>query len=199
MGAKRRSPKAAGPPAPKTALVLIVRQRWCDEILDKGKVWELRGTQCHIMGRIWLAQSKAGGLVMGSVRLVGCKLVGVRDDAGDYGPPPGDAAGDFCFSKENLVHHKVPLAELGAMMRYKRVYAWLLADPQRFREPVPFNQAQGCIKWASLTPDRLLACTAMLAGIASPLCGPVPPQEDQECEGRVPGSSCSGGGASAHP
>ena len=140
---------------------LLVRRRWCDEILSRRKVWELRGTRCNLkIGRqVWLAQSRSGGLVMGSVTLVSCKLVGVRNQGGGYSPPvqaEGDPA-DFFILEANAAKHRVPLRELAISVKYKKVW---VVDALRFRDPVRIEQRRGCVQWTPLVPADLLKCKA---------------------------------------
>ena len=58
------------------------------------------------------------------------------------------------------------------MFKTKRVYAWLLADPVRFQQPVRF-ELKG-YTWAPLTPDVFLACADMPSAAAAQLCASVP-------------------------
>lgn len=55
----------------RPGVALVIKKRWCDEIFEGSKVWEIRGSSLAKRGRICIAQSKSQMLV-GEV--LGCKL-----------------------------------------------------------------------------------------------------------------------------
>lgn len=105
---------------------LIIKQPWIDMILSGEKVWEMRSRNTSHRGRIALIQQGAG-LVIGSANLTG---VVENMTAEEY------------YSSGHL--HRVP-GEFG-----KWRYAWVLADPSRYDEPVPYAHPQGAVIWVNL-------------------------------------------------
>ena len=55
----------------KPDLALLIKPEWCAEILDNGKVWEIRGSYCHKRTRFAIAKSGTQTLV-GEATLVNC-------------------------------------------------------------------------------------------------------------------------------
>ena len=47
----------------------------------------------------------------------------------------------------NLEKHRIPLERLG-IIKYSKVYAWVLESPQRFASPVPYHAKKGTIGWS---------------------------------------------------
>ena len=62
---------AVAPQLQRPGVALVIKKRWCDEIFEGSKVWEIRGSSLAKRGRICIAQSKSQMLV-GEV--LGCKL-----------------------------------------------------------------------------------------------------------------------------
>ena len=52
---------------------LVVKKYWLDKILAREKDWEIRSCSTARRGLIHFAQSKAGGKLVGRVRLVDCQ------------------------------------------------------------------------------------------------------------------------------
>ena len=50
-----RSKQQLQAPKQQQCQVMIVSRLSCDEILDRGRVWELQGAKCRTTGHIWLA------------------------------------------------------------------------------------------------------------------------------------------------
>lgn len=109
---------------------LIVRQPWIDLILNGQKSWEIRGRATRIRGRIGLIQS-GSGRIMGTVNLVDC--LALTPD--DY------------YQAEAL--HQI-LEPASQPLPYRDIYAWVLACPQRFEVPQPYQHRQGAVIWVRL-------------------------------------------------
>ena len=117
---------------------LIIKQPWIELILCGQKTWEIRGSNTSRRGRIALIRG-GSGLVVGS-----CDLISV------HGP----------LSIEEIAasidKHCAPLDQLDAITaRYKKVFAWELADVTRLDPPVPYQHPSGAVIWVRL-PDELL-------------------------------------------
>ena len=53
-------------------IALVVKKHWLDKILTGEKDWEIRGCATARRGWIHLAESRAGGILVGRARLVDC-------------------------------------------------------------------------------------------------------------------------------
>lgn len=109
---------------------LIIKQPWIDKILSGEKTWELRGSKTHKRGRIALIQS-GSTLVVGKVDLVGC-----------VGPLTKNQF-ESNIKKHNSSHS---FSEIS----YKKVYAWVLENPVRYKKSKPYNHPRGAIIWVKL-------------------------------------------------
>ena len=110
---------------PKKAL--LVKQQWADTILSGGKTWEVRGCRTTVRGRIHLAQSGTGTLV-GEVRITDCI--------------PVTRATLARRAKEHRI-----TSVLGVVAKYRRIYAWVLADAVRYSSPIAYRHPLGAVSW----------------------------------------------------
>ena len=108
---------------------LVVKKRWLDRILDGSTTLEIRGCSTLKRGWIHLAQSKSGGKLVGRARLVDCKEV------------PRSS-----FMKYRKHHAVVSLTDVP----YRRIYAWVLEQVERFKEPLAYTHPQGAVIWIRL-------------------------------------------------
>lgn len=105
---------------------LVVKEHWLDKILAGEKDWEIRG--CSTTRRDWihLAESKAGGTLVGRARLVDCVEL------------------NKATFLQHVHRHCVPRL---SMVPYKRVFAWVLEDAERFTPPLTYEHRQGAVIW----------------------------------------------------
>ena len=106
---------------------LVVKKYWLDKILARQKDWEIRGCSTARRGLIHFAQSKAGGKLVGRARLVDCQEL------------------DKDTFLQNIARHHVPR---WSMVSYKRVFAWVLHDAQRYAQPLNYEHEKGAVIWA---------------------------------------------------
>jgi hypothetical protein len=111
---------------------LIIKKQWLDLIFSGKKSWELRSTSTKIRGKIGLIQS-GSGRIMGT-----CELV--------------DAIGPLTIEelRRSSSKHGVPRSALGAVLPYKRTFAWVLAEPTRFSRPRRYEHPQGAVIWVNV-------------------------------------------------
>lgn len=107
---------------------LIIKKPWIDLILDGKKIWEVRGSNTKIRGKIALIES-------GSGKVVGeCEILdSISLDERTY--------------KENIDKH---LIENIIQMPYKKTYAWCIEKPQRYKEPKTYRHPKGAIIWVKI-------------------------------------------------
>lgn len=115
---------------------LIIKRPWIDLLLDGTKSWEIRGRATTIRGTIALIQS-GSGLIMGIAALIDC-LALTPDD----------------YHKAEALHRIPQTAD--HPLPYPRIYAWVLAHPQRFATPVPYRHPPGAVIWVNVPEAALV-------------------------------------------
>ena len=113
-------------------VALVVKKRWLNKILDGEKDWEIRSSNTSRRGWIHLVESKACGKLMGRARLVDCFELSKSQ-----------------FGKSRCHHCVRYLSEVP----YKRMFAWVLNDAERFEKPFMYEHAQGAVIWVRLMPE----------------------------------------------
>jgi hypothetical protein len=115
---------------------LIIRSEPLELILSGKKRWEIRSAKTQIRERIALIRS-GSGLVVGTCDLIGVKgpltLTQIRWNVRKIGINPN---------------------EVGSRPPYRHTYAWLLANPKRFRKPITYRHPAGARIWVRL-PDEI--------------------------------------------
>ena len=106
---------------------LVVKKYWLGKILAREKDWEIRSCSTARRGLIHFAQSKAGGTLVGRARLVDCQEL------------------DQATFLQNIARNHVPR---WSMVPYKRVFAWVLQDAQRYAQPLNYEHEKGAVIWA---------------------------------------------------
>ena len=116
---------------PKDASILIIQRPWIDLILDGRKSLEIRGKHCKKAGeRIYLALSGGGGILLGAVEFVRC-----------HGP----------LSRDEWAAKASQHCVAGSALPYgSSTFAWELAKPVRFSEPVPYHHKPGIVVWTKM-------------------------------------------------
>jgi len=125
---KKRAGRRSGTKrSAKTALV--VKKKWLDLILARKKDWELRGTATDKRGWVHLAESGGGGTLVGRVRVVNCIPV-TRSSL-----------------QEHVHRHRVSDV---SEVRYKNIFAWVLKDAERYKEPLTYQHSVGAVIWVKV-------------------------------------------------
>lgn len=106
---------------------LIIKPKWADMILSGSKTWEIRGSRTAKRGTIGIIKSRSGK-VFGQVDLVDCIPLTMYEWA------------------NNKNKHLVDYADID----YNTPYAWVLANPSIFPEPIPYQHPQGAVIWVKL-------------------------------------------------
>lgn len=114
---------------------LIVKKPHIDNILDNGKVWEMRSSRTNISERIALIES-GSGLIVGEVNL-----------GGSIGFPITERLAE-------RYKYKHQVEDLSLLKKWK--WPWLLGSPERFDKPIPYNHPKGAMIWVDLTKDEVL-------------------------------------------
>jgi hypothetical protein len=102
---------------------LTVKKEWLDLILAGKKTWEIRGTSTKRRGLIHLAQSKSGQL-RGRAKLVGCRQLDRRT------------------LMQHKRFHQLPNVK---MVKYKKIWAWILKDAEPYDVPFDYSHKQGAV------------------------------------------------------
>jgi hypothetical protein len=107
-------------------VALVVKKRWLDKILAGEKDCEIRSSNTSRRGWIHFAESKAGGKLMGRARLVDCFELSKAE-----------------FAKGRSHHCVLRLS----VVPYKRMFAWVLENAERFEKPFVYEHEQGAVVW----------------------------------------------------
>ncbi|PEB42265.1 ASCH domain-containing protein [Bacillus pseudomycoides] len=109
---------------------LIIKSPYIEKILQGKKVWEIRGSNIKIRGRIALIKS-GSGLILGTVELVDSKEISLQEyeKSRKY----------HCVSKEDCFEP-----------HYKNIHAWILRNPVMFKNPVSYKHPKGAVIWVNL-------------------------------------------------
>ena len=108
---------------------LIIKKEHLDNILNNGKVWEMRSTKTNIRGRIGLIEA-GSGLIMGEASLIHCR----QPFAGDQ-----EAAAWF---RKHLVHR------FDLLKKWR--YPWVLDNVKKYDKPRPYKHPQGAVIWVNV-------------------------------------------------
>lgn len=107
---------------------LIIKKQWLDEIFSGKKIWEIRGSNTKIRGKIGLIQS-GSGLIVGECELIDCFEI------------------DDVLYKNSYKFHAIQNTEI---MPYKKTYAWVLSNPIKYKTPIKYKHPNGAIIWVKL-------------------------------------------------
>jgi len=110
---------------------LIIRSPHIEKILDGEKTWEIRGARTNIREQVGLIRS-GSGTVIGVCDVVDCIPIltdeQFRRNARKAGSKPSEVGLGY----------------------YKNTFAWVLANPQYLKAPVPYKPRTGAIIWVKL-------------------------------------------------
>jgi hypothetical protein len=110
---------------------LIIRSPHIEKILDGEKTWEIRGARTNIREQVGLIRS-GSGTVIGVCDVVDCIPI-LTDEQ---------------FRRNARKASSKP-SEVG-LGYYKNTFAWVLANPQYLKAPVPYKHPTGAIIWVKL-------------------------------------------------
>ena len=109
---------------------MLCRERTCSELQEED-VWGQYGCQ----GRAWEQRQYAA------------QGVGVRGNRGNSGGV--GVRGNRGNSGGKGVGHHHCVTDL-SMVRYKRIFAWVLEDAERFVRPLVYDHRQGAVIWTKV-------------------------------------------------
>ena len=136
---------------------LVVQQPWADLLLAGTKTIEIRNQPCdkHAGTRIAIAVSGTKRL-HGEVDFVKCEKISFAT---------------FQTPEYKRAHRIEDMETTDVVRKYKALYAWHMARPFRYAQPVSFPFPQGAIKWVTLPvctfPLRAPPPSAQLAAPAA--------------------------------
>jgi hypothetical protein len=108
---------------------LVIKKHWLNLILSGEKTWEIRGSSTTRRGWIHLAESRAGGKLIGRARLVDCRSLSASS-----------------FMSYESKHRVADLSDVP----YKTIFAWVLQDAQRFKNPLLYSHRPGAVIWVKV-------------------------------------------------
>lgn len=107
---------------------LIIKSPYIELILEGKKMWEIRGSNTNIRGKIALIKS-GSKKIYGEVELVDC----IKIDLTEY----------------NNYHQELYGTEVKELP-YKNTYAWVVKNPCIYDEPKSYIHPMGAIIWVNL-------------------------------------------------
>lgn len=117
---------------------LFIKEPWISLILEGKKVWEIRGSNSKIRGRIALIASGTGE-VKGYIDIV---------DSIEL-----DRTKFECNSSKHLVDLN---KYSNGQMPYKKTFAWVFANPKKLSKGIKFNPKKGCVIWINLNEKNII-------------------------------------------
>jgi len=123
MPAKKARASVLG--RPKKAL--LVKQQCADKILSGDKTWDVRGRRTTARGRIHIAQAGTGTLV-GEVTITDCIPV------------------TMAMLARRAKEHRIASVRC-VVAKYRRIYAWVLADAVCYPYPIAYRHPPGAVTW----------------------------------------------------
>lgn len=118
---------------------LVIKHEWLEMILDKNKLWEIRGSDTSYRGKVYFIKSKSGQ-VFGEGNLICTHKLNEESYRMNY--------------KLHKVFYDFK------MLPYKNVYAWVfdIASIKRYKKPIPYTHPQGAVIWINLDENN---CTQL--------------------------------------
>ena len=115
-------------PSERGTLALLMGEHWLGRLLQYGKTWEVRGRNCLIRGKIYLAHKK---IIYGETQIVDAFPVTMAE----LDEPSARAK-----------HHIADLTSI----TYKTPFVWQFAETRRYMRPVTFTRKDGQIMFCSV-------------------------------------------------
>jgi len=104
---------------------LAVKKEWLNLIFSGRKKWEIRGTATTKRGPIEFIES-GSGYVVGEAKITD----------------------SFPLAREDLhMHVDKHCIQDVSIIKYRKIFAWVLADAQRYKDPQPYDHPVGAITW----------------------------------------------------
>lgn len=114
---------------------LIIKECWLNKMFNDGKVWEIRGSQTKIRGKIFLIQSRSR-LIVGECEIIDCIKL------------------DKNLFEANKKFHTIE--KKYEELNYSCPYAWII-NPRSVRKydiPVTYPRHNGAVIWVDLAKDK---------------------------------------------
>jgi len=108
---------------------LLLHRKWLDLILSGQKTWELRGQSTTKRGVVALIQCGSSH-VFGEVTITDARQVSPLDLF--------DNVDKHCVSDLSII-------------QYQQVFAWILRDAKRYKDPRYYNHRRGAVNWVDLS------------------------------------------------
>src|SRR5690606_14333238 len=112
---------------------LIIKSPWIDLICEGKKIWEIRGSNTKIRGKVALIISGTG-LVVGTANLSDCKPLTLNE------------------YQSSIDKHCIP-SEMCQNKPYKNIHAWVLKEAKFLDKPIPYVHPQGAVIWVNLSNE----------------------------------------------
>ncbi len=110
----------------ENSLVLLLKKKWLDAILENNKTWEIRGRNTNIRGKIYLGRKDK---IYGETFIVKSFNVDINE------------------LKRNSNLHRI---ENLSSIKYNTPFVWELENTKKYKNPIKFCRKKGQIVWCKL-------------------------------------------------
>lgn len=107
---------------------LIIKEKWLNLILSGRKTWEIRSSNTKIRGKILLIKS-GSKQIFGECELVDSKKLNLYQ---------------YQISEDK---HCIDIKQ--DILPYKNTYAWVLKNPKKYDNPIPYKHPMGAVIWVN--------------------------------------------------
>lgn len=120
----------------KIEKALIIKKEWLDLILTGKKIFEVRGSNTNIRGKIGLIES-GSGLIIGECDLV--NSIVIDNNNIEY------VLDKSCINNSEIINNM-----------YKHPHAWELNNSIRYNQPLKYKHPKGAIIWIDLKKQNIV-------------------------------------------
>lgn len=111
---------------------LLMKKEWLNKILSDGKIWEIRGSNTRIRGKIFLAFKN---------HIYGEAVITQSIETNK----------EELETLENKQKHQINDSAL--YTKYKKIYRWVLSDVKKYLSPIEFPRKKGQVIWCVIDND----------------------------------------------
>lgn len=147
MASQAKKRKLVKKPAKSDKKLLTILPPYATMVVEGKKTGELRSEDCKYRGQFFVAES-GSGKVIGAATLSDTKQMvkaNLKDSFAQH-QVGDDFLKDYCA-------------------KHEEVWMWVLTNPVKFKEPVPYTHNQGAVKFMWLFVPDAAKCVAALEAV----------------------------------
>ena len=116
----------------KKQRALLLKKEWLNKILSNGKIWEIRGSNTRIRGKIFLAFKN---------HIYGEAIINQSIETNK----------EELETLENKQKHQIN--ESALYEKYKKIYRWVLSNVKKYVNPIQFTRKKGQVVWCVIDDE----------------------------------------------